>query len=179
MKTLLLNPPSFENFDGGARSRWPATREITSFWYPVWLCYPAGLIPESKVVDAPPHGVTVEQTLQMAREYEFVVLFTSTPGFASDVRLAEMMKDVNPRLKTAFVGPHVTARPEQSLLRSAAIDFIARGEFDFWVTEFAAGKPIEEIAGISYRRNGRIVHNPEPPLIQDLDALPFATDIYK
>src|SRR3990167_5497863 len=89
MKTLLLNPPSFENFDGGASSRWPATREITSYWYPVWLCYPAGMIPGSKVVDAPPHGVTVEQTLQMAREYEFVVLFTSTAGFESDIRLAE------------------------------------------------------------------------------------------
>ena len=45
MKTLLLNPPSFENFDGGASSRWPATREIESYWYPVWLTYPAGMIP--------------------------------------------------------------------------------------------------------------------------------------
>src|SRR5580704_10856602 len=37
MKTLFLNPPSFEKFDGGAGSRWPATREIESYWYPVWL----------------------------------------------------------------------------------------------------------------------------------------------
>ncbi len=179
MKTLLLNPPSFEKFDGGASSRWPATREVSSFWYPVWLCYPAGLIPDSKVVDAPPHGVTVAQTLQMAREYEFVVLFTSTPGFASDVRLAEMMKDVNPNVKIAFVGPPVTAQPEKSLLSSTAIDFIGRREFDYSVTEFAAGKPLEEIAGISYRRNGTVVHNPERPPIQDLDSLPFVTDIYK
>ena len=41
MKTVLLNPPSFEKFDGGASSRWPATREIESYWYPVWLSYPA------------------------------------------------------------------------------------------------------------------------------------------
>ena len=34
MKTLFLNPPSFEKFDGGAGSRWPATREIESYWYP-------------------------------------------------------------------------------------------------------------------------------------------------
>ena len=52
LKTLFLNPPSFENFDGGASSRWPATREIESYWYPVWLCYPAGMLPDSKVVDA-------------------------------------------------------------------------------------------------------------------------------
>jgi hopanoid biosynthesis associated radical SAM protein HpnJ len=179
MKTLLLNPPSFEGFDGGASSRWPATREITSFWYPVWLAYPAGLIPESKLVDAPPHGVTVEQTLQMAKEYDFVVLFTSTAGFASDIRLTEMMKDANPRLKVAIVGPHVTARPEQSLLASSAIDFIVRKEFDYQVRDFAAGKPVEELAGVSYRRNGRVIHNPEAPPIQDLDSLPFVTDIYK
>ena len=179
MKTLLLNPPSFEGFDGGASSRWPATREITSFWYPVWLAYPAGLIPDSKLVDAPPHGVTVEQTLQMAKEFDFVVLFTSTVGFASDIRLTEMMKDQNPRLKVAFVGPHVTARPEQSLFASPAIDFIARKEFDYSVRDFAAGKPVEEIPGVSYLRDGRVVHNPEQTPIQDLDALPFATDIYK
>ncbi|MBI2816841.1 MAG: hopanoid biosynthesis associated radical SAM protein HpnJ [Acidobacteria bacterium] len=179
MKTLLLNPPSFEGFDGGASSRWPATREITSFWYPVWLCYPAGLIPESKVVDAPPHGVTVEQAVDMTRDYEFVVMFTSSAGFSSDIRLAGMMKDVNPAVKIAFVGPHVTALPEESLRASSAIDFIARKEFDYSVAEFAQGKPLEEIDGISYRRNGSIVHNPERPAIQDLDSLPFVTDIYK
>ena len=102
MKTLLLNPPSFENFDGGASSRWPATREIRSFWYPVWLAYPAGMIPGAKMVDAPPHDITVEQTIAMAPDYEFLTLFTSTPGFASDIRLAEMMKEANPKLKIAF-----------------------------------------------------------------------------
>ena len=49
LKTLFLNPPSFENFDGGAGSRWPATREIAPFWYPVWLAYPAGMLPGSKM----------------------------------------------------------------------------------------------------------------------------------
>ena len=53
LKTLLLNPPSFENFDGGASSRWPATREIESYWYPVWLAYPAGMLEGSKLLDAP------------------------------------------------------------------------------------------------------------------------------
>jgi len=24
--------------------RWPATREIESYWYPVWLTYPAGML---------------------------------------------------------------------------------------------------------------------------------------
>ncbi len=179
MKTLLLNPPSFENFDGGASSRWPATREIRSFWYPVWLTYPAGMIPDSKVVDAPPHDITVEQTVQMAPDYDFLVLFTSTPGFQSDIRLAAAMKDQNPNLHVAFVGPHVTVLPEESLNASTAIDFVCRKEFDHTVTEFAAGKPLPEIVGVSYRSNGGIVHNPDREPVQDLDALPHAVDIYK
>ena len=52
LKTLFLNPPSFENFDGGAGSRWPATREIESYWYPVWLAYPAGMLEGSRLLDA-------------------------------------------------------------------------------------------------------------------------------
>ncbi|MSO21459.1 MAG: hopanoid biosynthesis associated radical SAM protein HpnJ [Acidobacteria bacterium] len=179
MRTLLLNPPSFENFDGGASSRWPATREIRSFWYPVWLTYPAGMIPDSKLVDAPPHDITVEQTIQMARDFDFLVLFTSTPGFQSDIRLAQAMKETNPSLKISFVGPHVTTLPVESLNASPAIDFVCRKEFDHSVTEFAAGKPLAEIAGISYRANSQIVHNPDREQIQNLDILPHAVDIYK
>lgn len=179
MKTLLLNPPSFECFDGGAGSRYPARREIQSFWYPTWLAYPAGLIRESRLLDAPSHGVTPEETIRIAAAYDFVVLFTSTAGFQSDVHLAERIKAEKPSIKTAFVGPHVTVLPEDSLKTSPAIDFIVRKEFDYTVVEFAQGKKLEEIAGISFRKDGQIFHNPDRPLIEDLDALPFAVEIYK
>jgi hopanoid biosynthesis associated radical SAM protein HpnJ len=179
MKTLLLNPPSFQKFDGGASSRWPATREITSFWYPVWLTYPAGLIKQSRLLDAPSHGISPEETLRIAKDYDFLVLFTSTPGFDNDLGLAESIKAAHPAIKIAFVGPHVTVQPEASLNASAVIDFVARREFDHSVTEFARGKPLEEIAGISYRRNGQVVHNPDRPPLEDLDSLPFAVEIYK
>ena len=93
LRTLFLNPPSFENFDGGAGSRWPATREIESYWYPVWLAYPAGMLEGSRLLDAPPHHVSAEATIRIAKDYEFLVLFTSTPGFEGDVKLATAMKD--------------------------------------------------------------------------------------
>ena len=179
MKTLLLNPPSFEKFDGGAGSRYQATREITSFWYPVWLAYPAGLIKESRLLDAPADGVSPEQAVQIARDYDFVVLFTSTPGFKSDIRLAEMLKDAKPQIKIAFVGPHVSVQTEESLRASTAIDFVARKEFDYSVAEFAWGKRVEEIGGISFRKNGRVVHNPNRPAIENLDALPYVAEIFK
>lgn len=179
MKTLLLNPPSFENFDGGAGSRWPARREITSFWYPVWLAYPAGLIKESRLLDAAPHGVTPEETIRIARDYDFVVLFTSTPGFNNDVRLAEMMKAAKPDINIAFVGPPVSTLPEESLKASSAIDFVARKEFDYTVAEYASGMKLEDIQGVSYIRDGQVVHNPDRPPVLDLDSLPLVTDVYK
>jgi len=179
MRTLLLNPPSFENFDGGAGARYPARREVCSFWYPTWLAYPAGLIQESRLLDAPAHSIKPEETVRIAGDYEFVVLFTSTAGFASDVRLAEKIKATKQSPKIAFVGPHVSVLPEESLKASPAIDFIVRREFDYAVAEFAGGKNLEEIRGITYRKNDRIFHNPDRPLLEDLDALPFAVEIYK
>ena len=179
LKTLFLNPPSFENFDGGAGSRWPATREIESFWYPVWLAYPAGMLEGSRLLDAPSHHVSGEQTIEIAKQYEFLVLFTSTPGFPGDIRLATAIKAVNPNIKIAFVGPHVTVLPEKSLRDCTAIDFICRKEFDYAVTDYAKGKPLEEIAGASFLKDGKIVHNPDAPQIQNLDELPHVTEIYK
>lgn len=178
MKTLFLNPPSFETFDGGASSRWPATREIESYWYPVWLCYPAGMMPNSRVLDAPPHHVSPAETVRIARDFDLVVLFTSTPGFQNDLRLAEHMKEARPSLKIGFVGPPVTVQPEASLRASQAIDFVARREFDYSVVEFAEGRHPSQIVGISWRSNSHVHHNPDRPPVQDLDALPFVTEVY-
>jgi len=178
LKTLLLNPPSFENFDGGASSRWPATREIESYWYPVWLAYPAGMLEGSRLLDAPPHHVSADETIKICKDYEFLVLFTSTPGWQGDQKLAEAVKAANPYIKIAFVGPPVTTSPEQALNECAAIDFVCRREFDYTVVEFAQGKPLDEILGISYRKNGKIIHNADRPQIQDLDALPNVTEVY-
>jgi hopanoid biosynthesis associated radical SAM protein HpnJ len=179
LKTLFLNPPSFENFDGGASSRWPATREIESYWYPVWLAYPAGMLEGSRLLDAPPHHVSAEETIELGKQYEFLVLFTSTPGFPGDIQLVTKMKEANPKLKIAFVGPHVTTLPERSLNDCPAIDFVCRREFDYTVVEYANGKPLSEIIGISYRdASGKVVHNADRPDVTDLDALPDVTDVY-
>src|SRR2546426_12193906 len=96
LKTLFLNPPSFENFDGGAGSPWPATREIELYWYPVWLAYPAGMLEGARLLGAPPHYVSAEETTQIAQDYEFLVLFTSTTGSPGDIRLAQKVKYGNP-----------------------------------------------------------------------------------
>jgi hopanoid biosynthesis associated radical SAM protein HpnJ len=179
MRTLFLNPPSFEGFDGGAGSRWPASREIESYWYPVWLCYPAGMLADSKVVDAPPHKISIDECVAMARDFELLVLFTSTPGFHVDVRIAEMMKDSNSKLKVAFVGPPVTVEPDKAFQDTRAVDFIVRREFDHQIVNYANGTPLADLPGVSYRKNGNVVHNPEGAVIENLDELPWVTKVYK
>ena len=180
MKTLFLHPPSFEGFDGGAGSRYQARREIRSFWFPTWLAQPAALVPGSRLVDAPPARLTLEHVLPMARDYELAVLHTSTPSFASDVRVAEALREVNPKLKIGFVGARVAVQPEESLRASTAIDFVARNEFDFTVKEVAEGRSFDAVDGLSYRdKAGAIVHNKERAILENMDALPFVTEVYK
>jgi hopanoid biosynthesis associated radical SAM protein HpnJ len=179
MKTLFLHPPSFAGFDGGAGSRYQARREIRSFWYPTWLAQPAALVPGSRLVDAPPAGLTLEQVLPLAKEYELCVLHTSTPSFRADLRVAEAFKEMNPRLSVGFVGAHVAVHPEAALQASPAIDFVARNEFDFTIQELAEGRPLAAIDGLSYRDGPRVVHNRERAILEERDRLPFVIDVYK
>jgi hopanoid biosynthesis associated radical SAM protein HpnJ len=133
----------------------------------------------ARLLDAPPHHITAEETIRTCKDYELLVLFTSTPGFAGDVRIAEAIKDSHPHIKIAFVGPHVSVLPEKSLMEAKVIDIACRKEFDYSIVEYAQGKPIEDILGISYRKNGGVVHNADRPTIQDLDSLPHVTDVYR
>lgn len=57
MRTLLLSAPSFVGFDGGTGAQYQARGEIRSFWYPTWLAYQDGMLPESRPLDAPPADV--------------------------------------------------------------------------------------------------------------------------
>jgi hopanoid biosynthesis associated radical SAM protein HpnJ len=180
MRTLFLHPPSFDGFDGGAGSRYQARREVRSFWYPTWLAQPAALVPGSKLIDAPAAGVSLAEVLPLAREYDLAVLHTSSPSFPGDVRVAEALKRENPALRVGFVGAKVAVEPEESLLASPVIDFVAREEFDFTIAEIAEGRPLETVDGVTFRdANGRVVHNPDRAILEDMDRLPFVTEVYK
>jgi hopanoid biosynthesis associated radical SAM protein HpnJ len=180
MKTLFLQPPSFEGFDGGAGSRYQARREIRSFWYPTWLAQPAALVEGSRLIDAPPAGTTLADVLPLAGDYELVVMHTSTPSFANDVKVAQAMKDKNPRLKVGFVGAKVAVEPGESLEAARVLDFVGRNEFDFTIQEIASGRAWDAIDGLSYRNAaGDLVHNRERAILEDMDQLPFVTEVYK
>jgi hopanoid biosynthesis associated radical SAM protein HpnJ len=180
LRTLLLHPPSYDGFDGGAGSRYQARREIRSFWYPTWLAQPAALVPGSRLVDAPAAGLSLADVLPLASEHDLAVLHTSSPSFPGDVQVAEAMKAANPSLTVGLVGAKVAVDPEGSLLASPAIDFVAREEFDFTIAELAEGRPFSEVDGIAYRdRDGLVARTPDRAILEDMDRLPYVSDIYK
>ncbi len=180
MKTLFLQPPSFDGFDGGAGSRYQAKREIRSFWFPTWLAQPAALIPGSKLIDAPPAGLTMADVLPHSNAAELVIIHTSTPSFANDVKVAARIKEQNPRVMIGMIGAKVAVQAQESLERAAPVDFVARNEFDFTIKEIAEGRDFAEVDGISYRdATGAIIHNKDRAVLEDMDSLPFVSDVYK
>ncbi|MEY2408586.1 MAG: hypothetical protein QOF48_1256 [Verrucomicrobiota bacterium] len=178
-KTLFLSPPSFDGFDGGAGSRYQARREVTSFWYPTWLAQPAALVPGARLLDCPPHHIGRDECLNIAREFDHVIIHTSTPSLRNDCKIAEAIKAIRPDTKIGFIGAHAAVLPAETLKASRAIDWVGRKEFDFTCKEVAEDRDMARIAGLSYRgADGRIVHNPEREMIQDMDSLPWVADVY-
>jgi len=180
LKTLFLQAPSFEGFDGGAGSRYQARREIRSFWYPTWLAQPAALVPDSRLLDAPADGLSVEQVRRIARDYELVIMHTSTPSFPTDARFAELVKEDSPRTLIGLVGARVMIDPEESLRAAPAVDFVCREEFDYTCQEAASGMPLAEVRGLSYRApDGAVLHTAPRPPLENMDQLPFVAPVYR
>jgi hopanoid biosynthesis associated radical SAM protein HpnJ len=180
LKTLFLQAPSFEGFDGGAGSRYQAKREIKSFWFPTWLAQPAALVPGSRVLDAPADELTVDAARKIARDYELVIMHTSTPSFPTDARFAELLKEDNPQVLIGMVGAKPMVDPEGSLKATNAIDFVCREEFDYTCKEVAEGAALAEIRGLSYRdASGKVVHNLPRAILENMDDLPFVAPVYQ
>jgi hopanoid biosynthesis associated radical SAM protein HpnJ len=180
LRTLFLQAPSFDGFDGGAGSRYQAKREIKSFWYPTWLAQPAALVEKSLLIDAPPHRQSLSEVASLAKDFDLAVLHTSAPSFASDVKTIEALKAINPNLKAGLIGAKVAVDAQGSLASAPVVDFVARNEFDFTIKDVADDKPWADIEGLSYRNSeGVIVHNADRPILENMDSLPFVTPIYQ
>jgi hopanoid biosynthesis associated radical SAM protein HpnJ len=180
LKTLFLQAPSFDGFDGGAGSRYQAKREIKSFWFPTWLAQPAALVPDSRLLDAPAENLDVQQSRDIARGYDLVIMHTSTPSFPTDAKFAELLKQDNPKIIIGLVGAKTMVDPDGSLKATNAVDFVCREEFDYTCKEVAEGRPLADIAGLSFRADdGLIVHNPPRAILENMDELPFVSPVYK
>ena len=179
-RTLFLQGPSFEGYDGGAGARYQMKREVKSFWYPTWIAQPAAMVEGSKLIDAPAHDLSWEDIAHEFDERDLVILHTSTPSFNQDKRTAELIKARNPDIMIGFVGAKVAVQPEESLGACAAIDFVCREEYDFTCVELAEGRSLAEVDGITWRaQDGALVRNKDRAQIEDMDVLPMVSPIYK
>ena len=179
-RTLFLQGPSFDGYDGGAGARYQMKREVKSFWYPTWIAQPAAMVPGSKLIDAPAHDLSWDDIAHEFDERDLVILHTSTPSFNQDIRTAKLIKERNPNCMVGFVGAKVMIEDEKSLQASPDIDFVCREEYDFTCVDLAEGKPLAEIDGITWRApDGSIVRNKDRAAIEDMDVLPMVSTVYK
>lgn len=180
MKSLFLQAPSFDGYDGGAGARYQMKREVKSFWYPTWLAQAAAMVEGSTLIDAPPHGLKFADIEDAVKSHELIVIHTSTPSFKSDCKTAGLIRELNPTAIIGFIGAKVAVEPEESLKACPALNFVARNEYEYTIKELAEGADWATIKGLSYRtKDGAIVSNPEREVLMDWDQLPSVLPLYK
>ncbi len=187
MKILMLNPPFLPKFSRFSRS--PAVTKSGTIYYPIWHAYATGLLEKHghdvKLIDAPADGLSRGDCFKIAHGFKpnMVVVYTSTPSIFNDIEVAAVIKDILPDSFIVLTGPHVSALPEESLKIDYRVDAIARREYDLTLVDLAATLPdrtkLNNILGITYRQNGEIFSTPDRDFIENLDALPFVSEVYK
>lgn len=199
MKVLFLNPPFKTEYGRFSRaSRSPAISKSGTIYYPIWLAYAAGVVEkagyEVKLVDSCADGYNEKETLKIVKDYEpkLIVLDTSTPSIYNDAAFAGKLKDVLPNSFVVLVGTHPSALPEETLKLNHQIDAVARQEYDYTLKDLAEAlskvdlkkeeskeEVLSKIDGLSFRVGDKVIHNRPRGYIQDLDSLPFVSEVYK
>ena len=188
MNVLFLNPPFLPRFSREQRS--PAVTKSGTYYYPKWLAYAAGVaIKEGHnvdLVDAPVSGDSVESLIHRieSKGIQALVCDTSTPSIVNDADVLAQIKMRLPHLHTMMVGRHVSALSIETLNLSPGADCIALREYEYtvrdWLVALSCGASFESIDGIVYRDSkGGLITNKERAAIEDLDELPFVTEVYK
>ena len=101
---------------------------------------------------------------------DLVGITMSATDHKEGLLLAKIAKDKG--IITALGGYHPTAIPDE-LLSHQQVEIILRSEGELTMKELVQKGSPEDILGVSYKKNGIIIHNPDRPLIEDLDSLPF------
>ena len=188
MKVLLINPP--QTFYPGSD---PPAGNL-----PLGLMYLAAVLQKNgytvEILDAFISGADFEEkkgeevTIGLpfkqikeeiqARKPNIVGIagpFTSQIGHA--IQTSKVAKEANSHILTVVGGPHVTLVPKEFLEEAHSVDIAVTGEGEFAMLEIAqyleGKKQLNEIKGIAYRQNGKVIVNPRRPFIDNLDELPY------
>lgn len=97
-------------------------------------------------------------------------------NFASARLVAKLAKEIDNRIVVVVGGPHPSMVNSQ-ILDCPDIDISVRGEGERTLVELLraleADKKIDDIKGIIYRKDGKVIENPPREFITDLDSLCF------
>jgi anaerobic magnesium-protoporphyrin IX monomethyl ester cyclase len=137
---------------------------------PLGLAYIAAVLEQNnirvEILDANVLDLTEREVAERAKNYDVVGISLLTPAYNFGVKLARMLpKNV---LKVVG-GPHVAGWAEQSL--NEGFDIVVRGEGEQSFLDIILEKEMRKIDGISYKRGGKVIHNPTKPL--NPNDLPF------
>ncbi|MGB0019892.1 MAG: radical SAM protein [Candidatus Sulfotelmatobacter sp.] len=189
MRVLFLNPPFHPRFSREQRS--PAVTKSGTLYYPKWLAHAAGVAIKNghdvDLVDAPAAACTVQGVIDRirAKNIEAVVCDTSTPSILNDVSVIESLVAAQPSLHVLLVGRHVSSLPKETLAMSSALESVAVREYEYtvrdWLEAKACGADLSTVEGLVWRRGatGEIISNKQREAIQNLDELPFVSEVYK
>lgn len=107
---------------------------------------------------------------------DIVGISVMTGKLGSALNVARIIKDFDKDIPVVFGGPHPTILPEETL-KNEVVDIVVRGEGEYTFLEIVKNIESDElrkVLGITYKDdNNKIIHNPDRPLIQNLDELPF------
>jgi radical SAM superfamily enzyme YgiQ (UPF0313 family) len=187
MKIAFLNPPFKARFSRASRS--PAVTKGGTLYYPLWLAYAAGVCEAAgftvQLIDAPADGLGLSSVVDTLKNFQpdLLVVDTSTASIVNDVSIAGALKARFPGLFSVLVGTHPSALPEETLGLDAGIDAVAVGEYDYTIRDLAHAlqehKDLSQVKGLVFRKDATIAINPAREKIEDLDALPFVSSVYK
>lgn len=151
----------------------------TSLRMPLDLAYlGASLIKEGvevRIKDYPAEGGTRETFEQDLVSFPPQLLLVSTTLFTlkEDLEILKLARSRYPGIFTVIKGITASHWRRYLLKNYHCLDLILSGEYELTLPELIKGKPLDKIAGISFRKNREIILSKEEPLIEDLDSLPF------
>ena len=172
MRILFVNPPWVKR-DGNV---W---KNIACVMPPLGLAWMASVLEKHGhqvlICDAHAERLPMDQianSLAQLGHFDLVGITATTPIISNALEIARQARRLWPACRLVMGGVHPTVLPDETLAEPA-VDVVVRGEGEITITDLAAHTPFAEIRGISYRQAGKIIHNPDQILIEDLDSLPM------
>lgn len=187
LRVMFLNPPFHNRFSRESRS--PAVAKSGTLYYPKWLCYAAGVAikngHEVDVVDAPAWNKDIDYVVDRLtkKNIQALVVDTSTPSIVNDIKVVAEINSRLPSLPIIMVGRHVSTLPEDTLKKAPFLSAVAIKEYEYtvrdWLLAIESGADLEKVDGIVFYKNGEMIKTNPRAAIENLDELPFVSEVYK